>query len=144
MATEPLEQIKDGYVVTSDRGRLPIEAALALLRTTDWAREMSRETLARAMDHSICFGVLRGAALVGFARVVTDRATFAYLTDVVIAPEERGRGLGRWMTECILSHPDAQGLRRFSLLTRDSQEFYAALGFVVGTGELTYMERRQA
>ena len=142
MTTALLERSRDDCTVTTDRRRVPVESALALLQTTYWAREMPRETLARAMDHSICFGVLRGSELVGFARVVTDRATFAYLTDVVIAPEARGLGLGRWMTECILSHPDVQGLRRFSLLTRDSQDFYASLGFAEGTGGLTYMERR--
>ena len=141
-AATHVEQSRDDLTVTTDRRRMSVESALALLRTTDWAREMPRETLARAMDHSICFGVLRGSELVGFARVVTDRATFAYLTDVVIASEARGHGLGRWLTECILSHPDVQGLRRFSLLTRDSQTFYAALGFTEGSGELTYMERR--
>jgi ribosomal protein S18 acetylase RimI-like enzyme len=141
MRATPFEPSEGDCTLTSDRRRLSVDAALALLQTTYWARQMPRDTLARAMDHSLCFGVLRGSELVGFGRVVTDRATFAYLTDVVIAPDARGRGLGRWMTTGILSHPDLQGLRRVSLLTRDSQDFYRALGFSEGSGQLTYMER---
>jgi N-acetylglutamate synthase-like GNAT family acetyltransferase len=103
---------------------------------------MPRASLARAMDGSLCFGVLHRGTLVGFGRVVTDRATFAYLTDVVIHPAHRGRGLGARLTRRILAHPDLQGLRRFALLTRDAMDFYAAFGFTRGAGALTYMERR--
>jgi N-acetylglutamate synthase-like GNAT family acetyltransferase len=77
---------------------------------------------------------------VGFGRAVTDRATYAYLTDVVIHPDYRGRGLGRWLIESILAHPDLQGLRRIALVTRDGEQLYRQLGFSAGSGALTYME----
>jgi ribosomal protein S18 acetylase RimI-like enzyme len=128
-------------VITSDAGRIGVDAALGLLRTTYWASDMLRETLERAMRHSLCFGVVDRDALVGFARVVTDRATFAYLTDVVIAEDQRGRGLGRLLMDHILRHPDLQALRRFSLLARDTR-LYEEFGFVPNAGSLTYMERR--
>jgi N-acetylglutamate synthase-like GNAT family acetyltransferase len=130
--------------VTTNRDLIPVDAAFGLLKTTHWAADLSLEILERAMENSLCFGVLRSRALVGFARVITDRATYAYLTDVVIAAELRGQGVGRWMIERILDHPDLQNLRRVTLLTRDGAEFYSGLGFTTGAGALTYMERRGA
>src|SRR5918993_1081665 len=120
--------------ITTDAARIDIDVAWTLLRGTHWARDMSRETLARAIDNSLCFALLRGDALVGLARVVTDRATFAYLTDVVIAPSERGKGLGHRLIDEIVRHPDLQGLRRFALLTSDAMKLYADFGFTVGSG----------
>jgi GNAT superfamily N-acetyltransferase len=128
--------------ITTDATRIDADAALALLRETHWARQMSRDTLLRAMQHSVCFGVLDGTTLVGLARVITDRATFAYLTDVVIAPSVRGQGVAHRLMEEILRHPDLQGLRRFALITNDAMRLYEDFGFSVGSGALTYMERR--
>jgi ribosomal protein S18 acetylase RimI-like enzyme len=128
--------------ITSDPARIDIDAALALLRQTYWAKEMPREKLAKAIEHSLCFAMLRGDTLVGLARVVTDRTTFAYLTDVVIEPSLRGQGLAQRLMEEILAHPDLQGLRRFALITRDARRLYEKFGFSVGSGDLTYMERR--
>jgi N-acetylglutamate synthase-like GNAT family acetyltransferase len=128
--------------ITTDPSRIDIDAALALLRQTYWASEMPRETLAKAIEHSLCFGMLSDNTLVGLARVVTDRATFAYLTDVVIEPSLRGRGLAHRLMEEILAHPDLQGLRRFALITGDAMRLYEEFGFSAGSGTLTYMERR--
>ena len=128
--------------ITTDTSRIDVDAALALLRQTYWAREMSRERLAKAIEHSLCFGVLDGTTLIGLARVVTDRATFAYLTDVVIAPSMRGQRLAHRLMDEILRHPDLQGLRRFALLTSDAMRLYEDFGFRVGAGTSTYMERR--
>jgi N-acetylglutamate synthase-like GNAT family acetyltransferase len=128
--------------ITTDTSRIDIDAALALLRDTYWAVEMTRDTLAKALANSLCFGILRDDALVGLARVVTDRATFAYLTDIVVAAPERGRGLGHRLLEAILAHPDLQGLRRYALLTSDAMKLYEDFGFTVGSEPLTYMERR--
>ena len=127
-------------LLTNDRRLISVDAALALLRTTWWADDLSYDSLARAMEHSLCFGVLRGGALVGLARVVIDRTTFAYLTDVVIAEHVRGEGLGRWLITCITQHPDLRGLRHLSLLTVDATGFYEKLGFTKGAGRQTYME----
>lgn len=146
MNDTPFEVVRDtddGTVLTTNRARIPVDAALALLKTTYWADALTRATLLQAMENSLCFGLLRRDVLVGFARVVTDRATFAYLTDVVVAGELRGQGLGRWLMQCILHHPDFQGegLRRFALLTGDAVPYYEGFGFTAGAGALTYMER---
>jgi GNAT superfamily N-acetyltransferase len=129
-------------LITTEPARIDVDAALALLRSTYWAQTMSRELLERAMTHSLCFGALDGDALVGFARVVSDRATYAYLTDFVVAERVRGGGIGRQMIEAMIVHQDLQGLRRFALLTRDAMALYEKCGFERGSGALTYMERR--
>jgi GNAT superfamily N-acetyltransferase len=103
---------------------------------------MTLAALERAIINSVCFGVFERTTLAGFGRAVTDLATYAYWTDVVIAEPYRGRGLGRWLSQCMLAHPELQGLRRVALLTRDAANLYAGIGFSVGPGSLTYMERR--
>jgi N-acetylglutamate synthase-like GNAT family acetyltransferase len=103
---------------------------------------MSRETLIRAIANSVCFGVYHDRELIGLGRAVTDLATYAYWTDVVIASAHRGRGLGRWLSDCMLAHPELQGLRRVALLTRDAADLYAQIGFSEGPGPLIYMERK--
>ena len=103
---------------------------------------MSEELLRRAIANSITFGVYVDGATVGFARVITDRATFAYLSDVFILESHRGRGLSKLLMETILSHPDLQGLRRFALLTRDAMGLYRQFGFSEQRkGTSIYMEK---
>ena len=133
---------RGAWTVTTDESQIDTGAVLELLRTTHWAPNLSHETLTRSIRHSIPFALMEGAETVGFARVVTDRATFAYLCDVVVAASHRGRGLGRWLVECVLEHPDLQGLRRVALLTRDAPWLYERLGFTTDTGRTVYMERR--
>jgi GNAT superfamily N-acetyltransferase len=142
MDDAPIEFRRGEFIVSTDRSRLDTDAALALLQTTIWASGMKRDVLARAMANSVCFGLFERQILIGFGRVVTDLATYAYWTDVVIAQAHRGRGLGAWLSQCMLAHPDLQGLRRVALLTRDAAKLYAGIGFTVGSGPLTYMERR--
>ncbi|HZB28167.1 MAG TPA: GNAT family N-acetyltransferase [Gemmatimonadales bacterium] len=142
MDDAPVAFRRGDFSVTTDRGRMNPDAALALLRTTVWGQDMSRETLVRAMANSVSFALMEHDVLIGFGRVVTDLATYAYWTDVVIAPMHRGRGLGRWLSECMLAHPDLQGLRRVTLLTRDAAGLYASIGFTTGSGPLVYMEHR--
>lgn len=140
MQDEPIEFHAGEFTISTDRARLDVDAALALLHRTDWAAQMPRAVLARAVANSVCFGVYRGRELVGLARVVSDLSTYAYLTDVVIGEGHRGRGLGRWLVECILAHPDFQNLRRIALLTSDAQDLYARFGFGPPRA-VTYMER---
>jgi GNAT superfamily N-acetyltransferase len=87
------------------------------------------ELVERSIANSLCFALFDGERQVGFARVVTDRATFAYLCDVYVLEECRGRGLGKWLVEEVGAHPDLQGLRRFVLVTKDAHSLYASLGF---------------
>jgi N-acetylglutamate synthase-like GNAT family acetyltransferase len=142
MDDSPIEVLRGEVVISTDRARIDPDAALALLRETHWGTGMSRETLIRAMANSVCFGVYHGRELIGLGRVVTDLATYAYWTDVVIGPTHRGRGLGRWLSDCMLVHPELQGLRRVALLTRDAADLYAQIGFSEGAGPLVYMERK--
>jgi len=138
----PVEFRRDSLVVSTDHSRIDPDAVLALLHTTFWASGMRRGVLVRAIANSISFVLLDDNTLVGFGRAVTDLATYAYWTDVVIAPTHRGRGLGRWLSECMLAHPELQGLRRVALLTREAAGLYAGIGFTTGPGELIYMELR--
>jgi GNAT superfamily N-acetyltransferase len=142
MNDPPVTFYRGEFVITTDRSRMDLDAALALLHTTFWARDLTREVLARAIANSVGFALFERDLLVGFGRVITDLSTYAYWTDVVIAGEYRGRGLGRWLSECMLAHPALQGLRRVALLTRDAAEMYARVGFTVGSGPLIYMERK--
>lgn len=138
----PIELRRGEFVISTDRARMEPEVILHLLQDTHWGGGLRLETLVRAMANSVCFGVFEHETLVGFGRAVTDLATYAYWTDVVVAETHRGRGLGRWLSECMLAHPELQGLRRVALLTRDAAELYAGLGFSMGPGALIYMERR--
>jgi GNAT superfamily N-acetyltransferase len=106
-----------------------------------WASGVPREVVDRAIEHSLCFGVYRDRAQAAFARVVSDRATFAYLADVFVLPEWRGDGLGRWMIGVILRHPELQGLRRFLLATKDAHGLYAPFGFAPLANPARFLER---
>ena len=140
MNDQPQRFGRGEYTVTTDRQQIDLNAALRLLHGTSWGGGMTLDVLKRASAHSVCFGLHEGQALVGFARAVTDLATFAYLTDVVIDEAKRGQGLGRWLVECVVAHPDFQNLRRISLLTSDAQALYLPFGFKIGPGSKTYME----
>jgi GNAT superfamily N-acetyltransferase len=114
----------------TDPGRVDFDFVHSFLSTEAyWSKGVSRETLARGLAHSICFSLYHGPRQIGFCRVITDAATFAYLDDVFVLAEYRGQGLGGWMLECVLAHPDLQDLKRFSLATRDAQSFYAQHGW---------------
>jgi N-acetylglutamate synthase-like GNAT family acetyltransferase len=140
MNDHPQEWRRGALLVSTDRSKLDLDAALALLHTTRWAASMTREVLARAAEESIVFAVYDAAELVGLTRVVTDRATYAYLTDVVVAEHRRREGLGRWMIGCVLEHRDFQTLRRIALLTREAPWLYEKFGFTPGSGQSAYME----
>jgi len=133
-----LESTRGEYVVSTDRRRLDLERIHDFLRASYWSPGIPRHVVERAIDNSLCFGVYRGMEQVGFARVVTDKATFAYLADVFILDGHRRRGLATWLVEVIRSHPDLQGLRRFLLATRDAHALYRRCGFteVVCPGRL--------
>jgi GNAT superfamily N-acetyltransferase len=123
------EAHRDGYTVSTDPARLDLAAVHQFLSTSYWAPGLPFDVLARAVAGSFCFGLYRGTEQAGFARVVTDRATFAYLCDVFVLEAHRGRGLSKWLMEVIVAHPDLQGLRRFMLVTRDAHGLYERFGF---------------
>jgi len=136
-----MEWQRDDYEVSDERGRLDLAAIHAFLANESyWAAGVPRSVVERAVENSLCFGLYKGDAQIGFARVVTDRATFGYLGDVFVARAHRGAGLGKWLVECLLSHPDLQGLRRLSLVTSDAHEVYRSFGFKPMADPTRYME----
>jgi GNAT superfamily N-acetyltransferase len=120
-----------GYDLSTDSARLDIDAIHAYLSRSYWSPGIPREIVARAARHSLCFGVYETAtgAQVGFTRVVTDHATFAYLCDVYVLEAHRGRGLSKWMMRECLAHPALTGARRAMLATRDAHGLYRKFGF---------------
>src|SRR5277367_1313379 len=128
--TAPAEEYRQGeFAISTDRARLDLDVIHSFLTESYWAKGIPRETVARSIENSLCVGVYADGKQVGFARVISDFATYAYLGDVFILEEYRGRGLGKWLMECIMQHPKLQGLRRWTLLTRDAHRLYAGFGF---------------
>ena len=117
------------FEISTDPARVDVTTVHAFLTNSYWAKGIPLGTLRRSLQHSLCFGVYRGVQQVGFARVITDYATFAYLADVFVLGEFRGRGLAKWLMECIVAHPDLQDLRRWCLVTRDAHGLYGQFGF---------------
>jgi ribosomal protein S18 acetylase RimI-like enzyme len=134
------EHHRDGFTVSTDPARLDVDAIHAFLTTAYWCEGIPRETVAKALASSLCFGLYQAQRQIGLARVITDFTTFAYLCDVYVLPEFRGRGLGHWLMEHVMAHPDLQGLRRFSLVTRDAHELYRAFGFAEVQSPERHME----
>jgi len=120
----------DEYTVSTDPADLDRDAVYRYLHDDAyWSRGISRETFDRALDNSLNFTALRGSTVAGFARVVTDRATFAWLCDVFVLPAHRGRGVSRRLMDAVLTHPELAGLRNFLLATRDAHGLYEKFGF---------------
>ena len=126
------------FNISTDRSRLDVDAIHRFLSTESyWAQNRTREQTERAIENSICFGAYSDERLVGFGRVVSDHATFAYVGDVFVIEEFRGRGLAQLLMEAMLAHPDLQNLRRWVLATRDAHEVYSRHGFA----QLAHPER---
>ncbi|CAG1011903.1 amino-acid N-acetyltransferase [Burkholderiales bacterium] len=130
----------DPYEITTDPSRFDIAAIHDFLAHSYWSPGLPREVLERAIAHSLCFGLFCEGRQVGFARMITDRATFAYLADVYVLEAHRGKGLARRLVQTILAHPDLQGLRRMMLATRDAHGLYAKFDFQPLAGPQRFME----
>jgi len=148
------------FLLSTDPALLDVEVIHSFLTNCYWAKGISREVVARSIEHSLCFGIydvtqavpalakdarpgvplVPGVAQIGFARVISDFATIAYLGDVFVLESYRGRGLGKWMMECIMQHPELQRLRRWILLTRDAHGLYQQFGFTQLKAAERYME----
>jgi len=163
-----VERRRGAFLTSTDEARLDLDLIHNFLTNCYWAKGIPKDVVARSIEHSLCFGIYDesnigfpaiaksagpgifpskseapSCAQVGFARVISDFATVAYLGDVFILESHRGRGLGKWMMECIMQHPALQGLRRWILLTRDAHELYAKVGFTALKAPERYMELHQ-
>src|SRR5688500_15384350 len=119
-----------GYEITTDPARVDLDAVHAELTRAYWSPGIPKDVVARGIANSLPFSLIAPDGWQsGFARVVTDRASYAYLGDVYVAGPHRGKGLGKWLVETVLAHPDLQGLRRFALATQDAHGLYARYGF---------------
>ena len=148
-----VEYRRGDFLISTDRERLSLDIIHDFLTNCYWAKGISREIVERSIEHSLCFGVygenpsfdaakgeLKALQQVGFARVVSDFATVAYLGDVFMLESHRGRGLSKWLMECITAHPALQNLRRWILLTRDAHALYSRFGFTAVRAPERYME----
>ena len=131
------------YTVSTAQERLDVDAVHGFLRRSSWAPRRTRETVVKSIANSLCYGIYdeQTRAQVGFARVVTDYCTFAYLCDVFVDESHRGRGLSKWLMSCIMQHPELRSLRHFLLATKDAHGLYARYGFAPVPGE-RWMEKR--
>jgi GNAT superfamily N-acetyltransferase len=140
--SETIVELRRGeFLVSTERARLNLDVIHGYLTNSYWAKGIPRETVARSIDHALCFGVYDGnGAQVGFARVISDFATIAYVGDVFVLESHRGRGASKALMECIMQHPALENLRRWILTTRDAHGLYARFGFTPVKSPERYME----
>lgn len=132
---------RDNYLISTDKALLNLAAIGEMLGASYWAADRPLELTRRSIEHSLVFGVYNGDQQIGFARLVSDYTTFAYLADVIIADRYRGQGLGKWLIESMLSHPEVQGVRRWLLMTKDAHDLYRQFGFTGLDKPELYMQR---
>jgi N-acetylglutamate synthase-like GNAT family acetyltransferase len=136
-----MEWTKREFSVTCDPSKQDLEVIHGFLTRSYWAKGIPKQTVRRSIERSLCFALLHEDKQVGFARVISDFATVAYLGDVFVLEEYRGQGLSKWLMECVSSHPDLQGLRRWILATSDAHGLYEKYGFTVLSKPHLFMER---
>ena len=136
------ESRRGGYVVSDDPVRLDLDLVCDYIRNSYWGSELSRNEILRSIENSLAFGLYLDRDQTGFARVVTDYARFAYLSDVFVLEAHRGRGMGSWLVEQVLNHPELRSVRKWMLATRDAHGFYRSLGFGEVDEPTWQMERR--
>ena len=134
---------KNNFVISTDPKLLDLNTVFDFLTQAKWWTELTSESLQRALQNSLCFSLKEGDQQIGLARVITDYVTYAYLCDVFIVKERRGRGLGSWLIHSVLEHPDLKNLKRIALITHDAQQFYLRLDFRFSPNRDWYMERLQ-
>ena len=138
--TQFIEVKKDNFTISTDPSRLDMDAIADMLTRAYWALGRPRERTEKAIANSLVFGVYDGDKQIGIARIVSDYAIFAYLCDVIIHEDYRGRGLGKWLMETVKSHPNLQGLRRWVLATHDAHELYKQYGWTPLENPQNWME----
>lgn len=136
-----MEFKRDRFVISDDPAKLDLAAICDFLSRAYWAETRPRDLIEKSIQFSLNFGIYDGERQIGFARVVSDRAIFAYLCDVFIHEDYRGQTLGKWMMDCVMSHPDLQGMKRWCLLTRDAHGLYSQFGFTELNDPSRWMEK---
>ncbi len=141
---EIVEYRQDGFVISTDRGRIDLGVVHGYLSRSYWAKGIPLGLVEKSVENSLCFGVYEEASgvQIGLARVISDYATFAYLADVFILEECRGRGLSKWLMQCVVEHPELQLVRSFLLATRDAHTLYGKFSFAPLDAPERYMLRR--
>src|SRR3984885_3445726 len=140
-ATEIVEHRRDQFLISTDPTRLDLDVIHDFLTNCYWAKGIPREVVARSIEHALCFGIYdKEGAQVGFARVISDFATIAYIGDVFVLESHRGQGLGKWLMQCITQHPALRNLRRWILATRDAHRLYSQFGFTPVKAPERFME----
>ena len=135
---EHYEVVKDGYLISTNKEKLNIDTIYNYLSFESyWAKGIPKDIVEQSIANSLCFGLYEDNAQIGFARLVTDKATFAYLADVFVLPEYRGKGLSKWLMQIIHAHPELQTLRRWVLGTRDAHGLYEQFGWTKFTPEVS-------
>lgn len=124
-----MEEVSGNFLFSDDRSKTDIDFVHRELVNSYWAKDIPKETVKRAAGNSLCFNVHEGEDQIAFARVITDQASYAYLCDVIVTETHRGKGIGKMLMGFILKHPALQGLRRFTLATKDAHGLYAQFGF---------------
>ncbi len=132
------------FTISTDKERLDIDVIHEFLSTSYWAKNRTCEQTVKGIENSICFGLYHGDKQIGFTRVITDRATFAYIGDVFVLKAYRGRILSKWLMETVIAHPDLQGMRRWLLATKDAHGLYEKYGFEPLKYPERWMERPAA
>lgn len=132
---------KEDFTISTSKEKLDPEMIYSFLKYSYWAKSLTWHQLKRSLEHSLCYGVYHGEQQIGFAWVVTDYSTFAYLADVFIIPQYQGKGLGKWMMDCVLKHPELQDLRRWLLKTSDAFGLYEKFGFEALSDPHKYMAK---
>jgi len=132
--------LKKGFTISTDKALLEFDMIYGYLHNESyWSKGISAEKVRSSIENSMCFGVYKDGKQIGFARVISDKATFAYLCDVFILDEHRGFGLSKWLLQTILAHPNLQGLRRWLLATADAHGLYSQFGFTPITSPESWM-----
>lgn len=131
---------KDEYSITTDIHRIDVDFVHGILTESYWAHGRSRQTIEKSIKHSICFSLFVGQRQIGFGRVITDRAVFAWIADVIIHPDFRGQGLGKWFMQCLLGHPDVKVCNKQGLQTKDAHGLYEQFGFARGQFMRRYLD----
>jgi GNAT superfamily N-acetyltransferase len=136
-----VEHRRGEFLISTSRERLSLDTIHGFLTNCYWARGISREVVEQSVEHALCFGIYDEQGVqVGFARVISDFATIAYIGDVFLLESHRGQGLGKWLMQCITQHPALQNLRRWILTTRDAHRLYSQFGFTPVKAPERFME----